>query len=58
MSIQADVSHFLRRSGLPKSKFGRMAAKDPNLVDDMMMGRKLGANLSGKVHRFMAEYEI
>ncbi|MEP7349628.1 MAG: hypothetical protein ABI668_06705 [Sphingorhabdus sp.] len=56
MHINRLVERFLRETGLPPTKFGRLAARDPRLVFDMRYGRELGENVDARVRRFMAEY--
>lgn len=42
MSLMIEVDRFLRRTGMPPTKFGRLAINDPRLVGDMRRGRQLG----------------
>lgn len=42
MSLMVEVDRFLRRTGMPRTKLGRLACNDPRLVDDMRRGRQLG----------------
>jgi hypothetical protein len=56
MHINRLVERFLRQTGLPPTKFGRMAAGDPRLVLDMRNGRELGEQMSNRLRDFMADY--
>jgi hypothetical protein len=50
------VERFLRRTGMPWTKFGRLAAGDPRLVADMRNGRTPRPQLEQKVEHFMNTY--
>lgn len=50
------INRFLRATGLPETKFGRLAVKDPRLVGDLRRGRKLGPPIRAKLERYMAEH--
>lgn len=56
MSDLQRIYHYLRQSGLPETKFGRLAVRDPRLVGDMRRGRQLGAPIRERIERFMAEH--
>lgn len=51
------INQFLRTSGLPPTKFGRLAARDPRLVSDLRKGRQPGAALIARVEHFMNKYQ-
>lgn len=51
------INRFLQRSGMPPTRFGRLAANDPRLVGDLANGREPGAKLSARVLAFIAEQE-
>lgn len=36
------IEHFLRETGMPWTKFGRLAAQDPRFVQDLRNGRTPG----------------
>lgn len=57
MTIDQEIQRFLRESGLPPTKFGRLAVKDPRLVGDMRNGRQLGPSVTARVRRFIAEHQ-
>lgn len=47
------INQFLRLSGIPPTKFGRLAARDPRLVSDLRQGRQPGAALTKRIEHFM-----
>jgi hypothetical protein len=55
--LLADVLKFLRRTGMPPSRFGRAAAGDPALVAGLRRGRVAYAKLSLRVRTFMEAYQ-
>lgn len=57
MSVQWKVERFLRRTAMPPTKFGRLAARDPRLVGDLRNGRELGPELSARIEAFLAAQE-
>ena len=56
MSDLRKIYRYLDRTGLPETKFGRLAVHDPRLVGDLRRGRKLGAPIRERLERFMAEH--
>lgn len=42
MSLLIEIDRFLRQTGMPVTRFGRLAVNDPRLVGDMRRGRRLG----------------
>ena len=54
MAVLRNVQKFLKSSGMPRTKFGRLAVNDPRLVDDMRNGRELGARMTARVEAFLA----
>lgn len=57
MTLLTAVERALRRSGMPPSKFGRLAARDPRLVFDLRNGRQPGAAVSDRVNTFISSFE-
>jgi hypothetical protein len=55
MSLMIEIDRCLRQTGLPPSKFGRLAARDPRLVHDLRRGRQAGAKLTARVRAFIRE---
>lgn len=49
------VEAHLRRTGMPPTKFGRMAARDPRLVHDLRLGRTVGDRLRRRVIAYIEE---
>lgn len=56
MHINRLVERFLRETGLPPTKFGRLAVRDPRLVFDMRGGREIGEPMAARLREFMAHY--
>lgn len=50
------IDRFLRRTRMPQTKFGRLAAGDPRLVTDLRKGREPRAKLERRVEHFMNTY--
>ena len=52
-----DIEKFLRRTDMPATKFGRLAASDPRFVLDLRMGRIPRSHTAERIKHFMAHYE-
>lgn len=50
------IEVFLRRTGMPATKFGRMATADPRFVLDLRNGRAPRAATAERVEHFMNNY--
>jgi hypothetical protein len=50
------IEKFLRETGMPWTKFGRLAAHDPRFVQDLRNGRSPRAATSDRVEHFMNNY--
>jgi hypothetical protein len=50
------IETFLRRTGMPPTKFGRLATHDPRFVFDLRMGRMPRAHTESRVEHFMNSY--
>ena len=50
------IEVFLRKTGMPVTKFGRLAARDPRFVDDLRNGRMPRIRTERRVEHFMNEY--
>ena len=50
------VEQFLRESGMPWTKFGRLAARDPRFVEDLRNGRIPRPQTEARIVRFIASY--
>lgn len=53
MHINRLVERFLREQDLSPTRFGRLAAGDPQLVFDMRRGRKFGPDLERRLRKFV-----
>ncbi|WP_260922177.1 hypothetical protein [Novosphingobium sp. 9] len=51
-----DIERFLRRTDMPWTKFGRLAANDPRLVGDLRNGRVPREAMCLRVQSFMTSY--
>jgi len=56
MHIKRLIERFLSDQGLPPTKFGRLAARDPRLVLDIRMGREIRPEMEEKLRTFMSSY--
>lgn len=56
MHINRLVERFLCETGLPPTKFGRLAAHDPRLVLDIRNGREIREPMAHRLREFMSEY--
>ena len=54
--LMMEIDRFLRTTGMPATRFGRLAANDPRLVGDLRRGRQPGAALVERVLRFIAAW--
>lgn len=52
--VLVKVERFLRKSGMPPTNFGRLAARDPRLVHDLRNGREPGAKMVARIEAFLA----
>jgi len=51
------IEAFMRQTKMPQTKFGRLAASDPRLVDDLRNGRTPRPKLEQRVEHFMNAYQ-
>ena len=51
--LLAKIEQFLRNTGMPWTKFGRLVANDPRLVSDMRIGRLPRPDLTSRIEHFM-----
>ncbi|MFN3469633.1 MAG: hypothetical protein ACK4G2_01250 [Novosphingobium sp.] len=47
------IEKFLSRTGMPETRFGRLAAHDPRLVGDLRNGREPRSAMVARVEHFM-----
>lgn len=57
MAILRKIHKFLNHSGMPQTKFGRLAVNDPRLVGDLRNGREPGARMVRRIETFLADQE-
>ncbi|MFM9935765.1 MAG: hypothetical protein ACKVOL_06160 [Novosphingobium sp.] len=50
------VERFLAANSMPRTRFGRLAAHDPRLVDDLRNGRDPRPALTSRIEHFMNTY--
>ena len=51
------IERFLRQTGMPWTKFGRLAAHDPRFVEDLRNGRVPRENTERRIEHFMNTYQ-
>lgn len=57
MSILRRIEKFLQHSGMPPTKFGRLAVNDPRLIGDLRNGRELRPPTRRRIETFIAEHQ-
>jgi hypothetical protein len=50
------IEKFLRETGMPWTKFGRLAAHDPRFVEDLRNGRSPRPGTEARIAGFMTAY--
>jgi len=50
------IERFLNLHAMPRTRFGRLAAQDPRLVDDLRNGREPRPKTKARVEHFMNTY--
>ena len=50
------IEVFLRRTGMPATRFGRLATRDPRFVLDLRQGRTPRSPTEKRVEHFMNTY--
>jgi hypothetical protein len=50
------IERFLRKTGMPWTKFGRLAVSDPRFVEDLRNGRLPRPATESRVEHFMNIY--
>ena len=53
MSLLWEIKRYCRRTGMPPTRFGRLAVNDPRLVGDLARGRKPGRSIEARVEAFI-----
>lgn len=51
------IERFLRETGMPWTKFGRLAAHDPRFVEDLRNGRTPRPATQARIEHFMHTYQ-
>lgn len=51
------IEKFLRHTGMPATKFGRLVARDPRFVLDLRKGREPRLRMERRVEHFMNTFE-
>lgn len=51
------IEKFLRETGMPWTRFGRLAAHDPRFVEDLRNGRTPRPSTQAKVEHSMNKYQ-
>ena len=57
MHLGREIERFLQRTGMPATKFGRLAVNDPRFVLDVRMGREPRSHTAARVIDFIAAQE-
>jgi hypothetical protein len=55
--VLRDIERFLRATGMPWTKFGRLAVGDPRIVADLRNGRVPRPAMERRLEHFMNNYE-
>lgn len=50
------IEKFIEQTGMPVTKFGRLAAHDPRLVGDLRNGREPRSAMVSRVEHFMNKF--
>lgn len=54
MAVLPKIHRFMRRTGMPATKFGRLAVRDPRLVHDLRKGREPREDMVARIEAFIA----
>jgi hypothetical protein len=55
MSLLHKIDRYLRVTKMPRTTFGRLAVRDPRLVDDLRRGREPGPGMVARIETFLAQ---
>jgi hypothetical protein len=58
MSVLIKIDRYLRQTGMPMTKFGRLSVGDPRLVHDLRLGRQPRAPMVARIETFIDQYGI
>lgn len=53
IDLLPNIERYLKETGMPATRFGRDAVRDPRLVHDMRRGRAVGDRMRHRVEHFM-----
>ncbi|MEO5866799.1 MAG: hypothetical protein ABIQ19_06775 [Sphingomonas sp.] len=53
--VLGKIDRYLRATGMPPTKFGRLAVNDPRLVRDLRAGREPGPRMVARVEAFIGK---
>ena len=56
MSVLVKIDRYLKATAMPRTKFGRLATRDPRFVEDLRNGRTPRAAMQSRVEHFMNTY--
>ncbi|MEG3169937.1 hypothetical protein U1737_17235 [Sphingomonas sp. LB3N6] len=54
MTVLVKIDRYLRQTGMPMTKFGRLAVGDPRLVHDLRRGRQPREPMVARIELFIA----
>ena len=57
MSVLVEIDRYLKATAMPRTKFGRLAVRDPRLVDDLRRGREPGPHMVRRIKAFLATHD-
>lgn len=55
MSLLLKIDRYPRRTGMPPTKFGRLAVNDPRLIGDLRAGRTPRGPMRARIEAFVRE---
>lgn len=55
MELLRRIERYLRETGTPPTRFGRLAASDPRLVSDLRGGREPGRRMVARIDAYLAD---
>ena len=56
MAVLRKIHRFLHHSGMPPTKFGRLAVNDPRLVGDLRNGREPRPRTVRRIEAFLTQH--
>ena len=58
MELLCRINRYLARSGMPETKFGRLAVHDPRFVSDLRNGREPRPGTVARVEHYIADNSV